>query len=89
LPYPNPSYSDQPVDVDVQVPGQANLDWAVFTTAFRKINSGTVNLAEKGIFEWDLKDKTETPVAKGLYYLRLELSGDSGKVKKIFKILVL
>jgi hypothetical protein len=89
FPYPNPSYGDGPVAVNIQVPGPVSVNWSVFTTAFRKVNSGTAVLDAAGTFQWDLKDKTEKPVANGLYYLRLEVSGNFGTVKKIFKILIL
>ena len=89
FPYPNPSYGDGPVAVNIQVPGAATVNWSVFTTAFRKVNEGMVSLGGDATFQWDLKDKTEKPVANGLYYLRLEATGSFGTVKKIFKILIL
>jgi hypothetical protein len=64
-------------------------DWAVFSVAFRKINSGTLNLPSGGTFQWDVKDKAGIPVARGLYYLRLEVKNPSGDIKKILKVLVL
>lgn len=88
-PYPNPSSDGQPVNIDIQLPGPATVKWAVFTTAFRKINSGVLSLSGSGTFAWDLKDKTGAPIARGIYYLRLEISGDFSTVKKVVKILVL
>ncbi len=88
-PYPNPSKDGSPINVDIGLPGPASMDWAVFTTAFRKINSGTLSLSGSGTFQWDLRDKTGAQAAMGLYYIRLEVSGDFGKVKKILKVLVL
>jgi hypothetical protein len=89
VPYPNPSKDGQPVKVDIQLPGPAIIHWAVFTTTFRKINAGDLSLSGSGTFTWDLKDKTGTPVARGIYYLRLEITGDFNTVKKVLKILVL
>ena len=64
------------------------MEWAVFTTTFRKIASGSRDLPGSGTFQWDLMDKTGTPAAKGLYYLRLEVTDASSKVKRIFKLLI-
>jgi hypothetical protein len=69
------------------VPGPADLRWDVFTVAFRKINSGEVSLAGKSTFQWDWKDRIGARVANGLYYLRLEVNGEYGTVKRIYKIL--
>ncbi len=88
-PYPNPSMDGVPVTVEMKFPGTATLNWAVFTTAFRKISSGSQVLAGNGAFQWDLRDKTSVPVAKGIYYIRLELVGDFGTVRKIVKVIVL
>jgi len=48
-----------------------------------------VSLSSGGDFQWDIKDKAGVSAAKGLYYLRLELKGDFGTMKKIYKILIL
>ena len=88
LPYPNPSKGDIPINVDIGLPGLATVNWAVFTTAFRKIDSGILSFPASGTFQWDLRDRQGTPVAHGLYYLRLEVAGDFGSTKKILKVLV-
>lgn len=87
-PYPNPIYGVGPVSVDIQAPGAFHVEWAVFTTTFRKIASGSQDQPGSGTFQWDLRDKTGTPAAKGLYYLRLEVTDSTGKLKRIFKLLV-
>jgi hypothetical protein len=75
----------------VSIGGQGPLavDWSVFTIAFRKIDSGSLDVGNGGIYQWDLKDKSGALVARGLYYLRLDVKGPAGGVKKILKILVL
>jgi hypothetical protein len=65
------------------------VDWEVFTISFRKIQWGTAEITGSGSFQWDLKDKSGIRVARGLYYLRLKVTGPSGSVEKIFKIIVL
>lgn len=87
--YPNPiAFDGGPVWVDLTLPGPAHFRWSVFTTAFRKIAWGDSDLSGSQTFGWDLKDHTGVPAARGLYYLRLELSGDFGKVQKIRKVLI-
>lgn len=86
LPYPNPSYGS-PVGVDIEAPGNATVQWAVFTTAFRRIHSGRFTVSGSGKFQWDLRDQGGQPVAKGIYYLRLKAADSTGSVEKIFKIL--
>ncbi|HVZ81878.1 MAG TPA: glycoside hydrolase family 9 protein [bacterium] len=89
LPYPNPiPFNDGPIWVDLTVPGPSHLRWAVFTTAFRKIAWGGSDLSSDQTFGWDLKDRTGTPAARGLYYLRMELTGNFGKVQTIRKVLI-
>ena len=87
-PYPNPSDGLIPVTVEMRTPGQAQIHWAVFTTAFRKIREGDNTINGLGMVTWDLKDKKGTSVAAGLYYLRVEVKGDFGTTGKILKVLV-
>jgi len=75
--------------VDIRAPGPAVIHWAVFTTAFRKINKGDLAMTDLGLFRWDLTDKRGDPAARGIYYIRLEVSGPFGKASKIVKVLVL
>lgn len=74
--------------MDLTLPGPAHFRWSVFTTAFRKIAWGDLDLATSQTFGWDLRDHTGVPAARGLYYLRMELSGDFGKIQKIRKVLI-
>jgi hypothetical protein len=87
--YPNPvPFDGGPVWVDLTVPGPSQFHWTVFTTAFRKIAWGDTDISASQSFGWDLRDHTGVPAARGLYYLRLELDGDYGKVRKVCKVLI-
>jgi hypothetical protein len=87
-PYPNPVSGAGISSIDVILPAASTIGWSVFTTAFRMIKSGTLSAsAGKTIIQWDLKDKNESPVADGIYYIRIYLKDSS--TTKIFKVLVL
>ena len=77
-----------PLTVDIDVPGPSTVQWSVFTLSFRKIIGGEVSINGTGAVVWDLKDKSGTKVADGIYYLRIEVQGPQPTVK-IFKILIL
>jgi hypothetical protein len=89
-PYPNP-VSNGPVQIDVAMPGSGTIEMDVFTTAMRKIaeHATVVNGAGGTVtsVQWDLRDKTGMPIANGLYYLRLQVSGAQASTK-IFKVIV-
>lgn len=85
LPFPNPSYG-APILLSLEAPGGSTANWDVFTTAFRKVASGS--LGPNGI-EWDLKDKNGAQVSSGLYYLRVVARDGHETVTKLFKLLVL
>ncbi len=89
LPYPNPVFGGGPVNVGIQGSGTITGTWTVFTTAFRKVASGTILLSNGGALQWDLKDSSGVPVASGLYYLRISVKSDSGSLTKILKLLVI
>jgi hypothetical protein len=88
-PYPNPSWGEVPVNFGVTTSGQGTLKWSVFTVSFRKVASGIQSIDGSGNFQWDLRDRSGTKVSLGLYYVRIEVVGTGGSIKKIFKILVL
>lgn len=88
-PYPNPDLDGSPVIIGVQGSGTLEVHWTVFTTAFRKVRDERVQFSGSGNIVWDLKDKGGTDVARGLYYLKLDVHSDPGSVKKSFKLLVL
>ena len=75
--------------VGLLLPGAATVHWSIFTTAFRMIRDETLAMNASGNFVWDLKDKQGAPVARGIYYLRVEVKGAFGTVQKILKVLVL
>lgn len=80
-PYPNPVTGPGPVNIDVVIPGQ--IQWDVFTAAFRKVKGGTP-LSGSTNFQWDLTDNSNHPVSNGIYYLRIQVGG----YKVVRKILV-
>ncbi|HVZ81885.1 MAG TPA: GH116 family glycosyl hydrolase [bacterium] len=88
-PFPNPDQDGSAMDIEVQGPGLLNVHWSVFTTAFRKVRDGNAMIYGKGDVYWDLKDRSGVPVAKGLYYLRVEAGSGTGAAKKTFKVLLL
>jgi hypothetical protein len=89
LPYPNPVKDAGPVSIQMQVPLGSTVEWSVFTTSFRKILdvSNPVSGNNTNIV-WDLNDDWGEPVANGLYYIRIVISG-SEKTSKIIKFIVL
>jgi hypothetical protein len=42
-----------------------------------------------GTFQWNLKDRSGTPAANGLYYLRVEVADGKEKIQKTFKVLLI
>jgi hypothetical protein len=60
----------------------------VFTLAFRKISSQTVQAYGDSTLQWDLKDISGIQVANGLYYVRFHVSGVQ-TTTKILKVLIL
>jgi hypothetical protein len=88
-PYPDPVLGHGPVYFNLEVPGTAQVDWSIFTVAFRKIREETFPVSGAGIFQWDLKDKSGVWAANGPYYLRVQVKESRGTVTRILKILVL
>jgi hypothetical protein len=87
-PYPNPITGPGPVYFNVAVPGTAQVDWSVFTLAFRKIREGKSIVTGAGTFQWDLKDGSGGWAANGLYYLRIQVTMGGNTVTQIEKILI-
>ncbi len=89
LPFPNPATGTAPISVSVNVPGPSTVNFDVFTAAFRKIVSQPpVQINGQTSLGWDLKDNWGNPVADGLYYIRIRVSGIQPTVK-ILKVLVI
>lgn len=86
-PYPDPVTGPYPVTVNVQVPGNSTVSMDVFTLAFRKIANQTKDISNTGSVTWNLQDSWGTPVADGLYYLRIQVTGPQ-PLTKIFKVLI-
>lgn len=78
-----------PVVVGIQGPGALEVHWTVYTTAFRKVREGSDSFIGSGSVSWDLKDKTGVSVARGLYYLKVEIHSSNETVRKTLKVLVL
>ncbi len=88
LPYPNPVRGAGPVSIDVQSPPGSVFTWDVFTVAFRKIDHGSQTVSGTTTLVWDLRDKNDSLVANGLYYIRVRVTGPI-TTTKILKVLVL
>ena len=85
--YPNPS-NGVPISFCVEVPGTSEVNMDVFTAAFRKVVSRSVQVTGETTLEWDLRDNWGKPVANGLYYVRVQVNGIQPTVK-ILKVLVI
>jgi hypothetical protein len=86
-PFPNPS-NGTPITFNVQVPGESTVTLDVFTLAFRKIYSETVQADGPLTLQWNLRDISGVQVANGVYYVRIHVSG-SQETTKIIKVLIL
>jgi hypothetical protein len=60
----------------------------IFTLAFRKVASQTIQASGSKILQWDLKDILGVPVSDGLYYVRIHVTGVQSSTK-ILKVLIL
>ena len=60
----------------------------VFTLAFRKIFTETIQVDLSQNIQWDLKDAAGVQVANGVYYIRIQVSGNPSATK-ILKVLIL
>ena len=72
----------------VEVPTTSTVTMDVFTLAFRKIVSQTMVMTGIEAFQWDLRDRMGVPVANGLYYVRIRVTG-LVSAQQILKIMVL
>lgn len=87
-PYPNPA-SGGTVSVNVGGEGLTAVKWDVFTAAYRKIFSGGQSFNSSTTLQWNLADGEGSPVASGIYYLRIQVDGINGKTVVVKKVLVL
>ncbi|HVZ81877.1 MAG TPA: glycosyl hydrolase family 8 [bacterium] len=87
-PYSNP-ISTGTLQVDVASPFQVEVQWDVFTAAFRKIRSGSTLSSNSAQVRWDLLDREGKRVSSGIYYLRVVVEGSGGRKVSIKKVLVL
>jgi hypothetical protein len=87
-PYPNPVPGAGPVYFDVQSPPGTVLTWDIFTTVLRKVGGGALAVSGNATINWNLTDRGGSPVANGLYYIRVKsVTGNATKVK-ILKVLI-
>jgi hypothetical protein len=86
-PYPNPS-TGEPVVFDLALQGTSEVEWSVFTTAYRKIRSERATLRGNRRLSWDLKDSKGKPAASGVYYVRFVVTGPRN-MDVIRKVLVM
>jgi hypothetical protein len=86
-PYPNPSRGT-PISFMVQAPSSSTVTMDVFTLAFRRIDSQTVQVNGSQVILWNLTDASGAQAANGLYYVRIRVSG-AQSVEKTLKVLVL
>jgi polygalacturonase len=86
-PFPNPS-SGTPITFNIQVPGESTVTLDVFTLAFRKIYSETTQTDGPLTLQWDLRDVSGVQVANGVYYVRVNITGNPS-ITKILKVLIL
>jgi hypothetical protein len=77
-PYPNPVMARQELHLNLNAgtncPKKVRL--AVYTAAYRKIYAETVQINGPQIWVWDLIDNQGAPIARGVYYLHVEVEGD-------------
>ena len=86
-PYPNPVQGGQ-VSIGLTVPGPSTVGWKIFTMGFRKIFEDHSQVASAGTILWNLEDQGGTPVANGLYYLQVDITGPQ-PLTRILKVLVM
>ena len=84
--YPNPVSGPGPVTIQLpNYPGTGKVTVQVFTTAFRMVNEFTVNEAGGSKAPLPLTDRSNNPLANGLYYVAVQTPAG----KSILKLLVL
>jgi hypothetical protein len=86
-PYPNPS-TGGPVDININISFPSTVTLTVFTLLGREVYQESWQLASDGTISWNLTDIQGATVANGLYYLKVQVSGNQPLVK-VLKVLVL
>jgi len=72
--YPNPVRDQETFNVQLTLSNPADVvDIKVFTTAFRKVIEQK-QVPASGVISIELKDKSGTPMADGLYYVVIQTS---------------
>ncbi len=88
-PYPNPATGPVHVSIPVQAPTGSTVHWTVYTTAFRKVYDQTQAIPGNNIIlSWPMVDTWGTPVANGVYYVRVQVTG-LASASQILKVLVI
>jgi len=86
-PYPNPTNGSGKVCFGVNAPPGCEVEWTVYTTAFRKIVDRSLTVPGSCTLSWDLKDDWGNKAADGCYYLRVKLGAPVSSAQ-ILKVLV-
>jgi hypothetical protein len=88
-PYPNPANGTAHLSIPVQAPTDSTAHWTVYTTAFRKVYDHSQSIpGNNGILSWALVDTWGSPVANGVYYVRVQVTGLT-PATKVLKVLVI
>lgn len=69
--------------MDLSDPCNGEVKWSVYTTSFRKIAWGSLQLNGQGTLTWDLTDHAGDKVARGLYYVLVQFGSQRPVVKKV------
>jgi hypothetical protein len=85
--YPNPATSAAHASFCIEVPGDSEVKVTVYTIAFRKVFERTLHVAKSTDFTWDMRDQWGSPVANGLYYVRVQITGPV-PTTKMMKLLI-
>ena len=84
-PYPNP-VSVGPVKVDLYSICMKQVQWSVYTSAYRKIGSFEITVSDKNTAMWNLTDSKGSRVAAGLYYM---VFAPAGQKRRTLSVVVL
>ncbi len=85
--WPNPSNGNQTVNLHLTLSATADLHIRIYTTSFRKVKDTVIPNIPAGsqVISLDTKDRTETALANGLYYLVI----DTGQNHIVLRMLIL
>jgi len=82
--YPNPARSSMNISMKIMI--NLRPEGEVFNIRGQKIRSfenASKNANDQYSIDWDLKDQSQNPVAKGVYILRLKVDGKAVDSKRV------